>query len=161
MKFSNLLAGLSCASILACSGFGAAQAGDISQLYIAPALSLFGGSAYVPELGAGMKFQGIGDPRLNLSVEGSAALYQPGGVGELWVGSRLGFVLDPASKIELVGSSAIGLIGNTPSYRFGVGGEIPLLPSTDLVVEGVIGGHFGLTPTDNGIRVGLHFFPGR
>jgi hypothetical protein len=183
MNTFRLLAGVSCVAILATAGTGPARAiedvplvidtissedldrigaRDISQLiYLAPALSVLGGGYFVPEIGAGIKFRGIGDPRLNLSVEGSAALFQPGSVEELWVGSRLGFTLDDISNIEIVSSGSVGLIGGTPSYRFGFGGEIPVLPSTDLFVEGTAAGHFGFSPTDIGIRGGLHFYPAR
>ena len=78
----------------------------------------------------------------------------------MWLGSRVGFVVHNTSRIELVGSSAVGLIDGIPSYRGGLGIEIPVARSVELVIEGVIGGHFGQSPTDNGIRVGLHFFPG-
>jgi hypothetical protein len=184
MKTFRLLSNASCVAIVVC--LGTAQAaplldevplvvdtisgddiaklgtGDISELlYLAPSVSVFGGGSYAPEIGAGIKLRGIGDPRLNLSIEGSAALYQPGSVEELWIGSRLGFTLDDINKIEIVGSSSVGLIGGTPSYRFGIGGEIPVLTSADLFIEGTAAGHFGGSPTDIGIRGGLHFFPGR
>jgi hypothetical protein len=179
MKSSKLLGVLSCAAVIVSTGsVGALElkspdpvliveeqpASALNQdlaelLYFAPSLSVFD-SAYAPELGAGLKWRGVGDPRLNVSVEGSAALYQPGSAGELWIGSRVGFVLHDASRIELVGSSAVGLIEGIPSYRGGLGIEIPVARSVELVIEGVIGGHFGQSPTDNGIRVGLHFFPG-
>lgn len=181
MRIFRLLGSASCAAILMCAGADTAVAdpvvdigtitddeintlgpGDISELlYLAPSVSVFAGGNYAPEIGAGIKLRGLGDPRLNLSIEGSAALIQPGSVEELWVGSRLGFTLDDISKIEIVGSGAVGLIGGTPSYRFGLGGELPVLPSTDLFLEGTAAGHFGGLPTDIGIRGGLHFFPGR
>ena len=175
MNTFRLLGGASCAAIVAWVGVAHAApivdapiaidtitSEDLSQsLYLAPSLSILHGGFYVPEIGAGIKFRGIGDPRLNLSVEGSAALFQPGNVQELWVGSRLGFTLDDISKIEIVGSGSAGLIGGTPSYRFGFGGEIPVLTSTDLYLEATAAGHFGFSPTDIGIRGGLHFFPGR
>ena len=179
MKASNWLGALSCAAVFAgTGGAGAIEVKtpdpvliaddqradsfnqDLAELvYFAPSLSVFDG-AYAPELGAGLKWRGVGDPRLNVSIEGSAALYQPGSAGELWIGSRVGFVLDDSSRIELVGSSAVGLIEGIPSYRGGLGVEIPVARSVELVIEGVVGGHFGQSPTDNGIRVGLHFFPG-
>ncbi|MEO7222634.1 MAG: Plug domain-containing protein [Devosia sp.] len=183
MNTFRLLAGVSCAAVVVCAGTGPVWAvedaplvietigsedlttlgnRDISELlYLAPSLSVFGGGSYAPEIGAGIKFRGISDPRLNLSIEGSAALFQPGSVEELWVGSRLGFTLDDISKIEIVGSGSVGLIGGTPSYRFGVGGELPVLPGTDLYLEATSAGHFGFSPTDIGIRGGLHFYPGR
>lgn len=182
MNSFRLLCAASCAAVLACAGVIPALAGDApividtvrsddlstfsaddisGLLYLSPALSIFAGSAYAPELGAGIKLRGIGDPRLNLSFEGSAALYQPGSAQELWIGSRVGFTLDDVSKIEIVGSSSVGLIAGTPSYRLGLGGEVPVLPNLDVFAEGVIGGHFGFSPTDNGVRFGVHFFPGR
>src|SRR5436190_9920342 len=176
MNSFRLLGSASCVAILACAGVAQAapvivdvpvavdtiSSEDLSKsLYLSPTLSVLSGGFYVPEIGAGLKFRGIGGSRLNLSVEGSAGLFQPGSVQELWVGSRLGFTLDDISKIEIVGSGSVGLIGGTPSYRFGIGGELPILPSTDLFVEGTAAGHFGFSPTDIGIRGGLHFYPGR
>jgi hypothetical protein len=182
MKTLSLLGSICCAAVIA--GTGTSQAIDTEKaapivivdegqieglgnknvldlLYLAPSLSVFSGSAYAPEFGGGLKWRGVGDPRLNLSIEGSAALYQPGSVGELWVGSRIGFTLDDISKIEVVSSGAAGLIGGTPSYRAGLGIELPVLSNTDVFVEGVLGGHIGSSPTDNGIRAGFHFFPAR
>jgi hypothetical protein len=168
------LSSASLTALLACTGVAQAEeliidaptpisvlGSDQIEAYIGPGLSGFTAGIIVPEITAGVKLRDIGNAKVSLSVEGTFGYQLPAAVNEYWAGGRFGLQVDDVSRIEVVGSAGIGLIGVTPAYRFGIGGQIPVAPVADLAIEAVARGPFGVLPTDFGIRGGLYFYPFR
>jgi hypothetical protein len=177
MNTFRLLGSASCVAILVSAGTAEVLAGPPIQVEVPVRiqtvdtraiesvvgfdLSTFNAGTIVPGISAGIRANGLGNGQFSIGVDGGFGLRQPGNVTELSVVSRLGFRPTDLSTVEVLTGGGVGAISGSPFYQFNAGAEFGLSPVAGILVEGVVRGPFGVTPTDFGVHTSVRLYPGR